>query len=174
MRVIILALLAPACAALQLVPLARQGAQVVLPRPLDYGRAAVIASAAATLAPTVGSATSPLIGAAKLRAPAARGAAARSAWSERRVPTVAPVNMMADASPKKVGVVGVTGAVGQEIIAVLQDRGFPISELKLFASARSAGKPMVTPNGETLTIQEFTLESARDCDIVFLAVSVRM
>ena len=48
--------------------------------------------------------------------------------------------MMAS-EPLKVGVVGVTGAVGQEIIEVLGNRGFPVSELKLFASARSAGKP---------------------------------
>jgi aspartate-semialdehyde dehydrogenase len=77
--------------------------------------------------------------------------------------------MMAS-EPLKVGVVGVTGAVGQEIIEVLGNRGFPVSELKLFASARSAGKPMKTPFGE-LTIEEFTLESARECDVVFLAVS---
>jgi len=66
--------------------------------------------------------------------------------------------------------VGVTGAVGKEIIDVLHKRGFEISELKLFASARSAGKPMETPFGEKM-IEEFTLESARDCDVVFLAVS---
>jgi aspartate-semialdehyde dehydrogenase len=77
---------------------------------------------------------------------------------------------MAKAGPQKVGVVGVTGAVGKEIIDVLHKRGFEISELKLFASARSAGKPMETPFGEKM-IEEFTLESARDCDVVFLAVS---
>jgi aspartate-semialdehyde dehydrogenase len=64
----------------------------------------------------------------------------------------------------------VTGAVGQEIIDVLGNRKFPVAELKLFASARSAGKPMATPFGE-LNIEEFTLESARACDVVFLAVS---
>jgi len=80
------------------------------------------------------------------------------------------LEMMAKAGPQKVGVVGVTGAVGKEIIDVLHKRGFEISELKLFASARSAGKPMETPFGEKM-IEEFTLESARDCDVVFLAVS---
>merc|ERR1711892_1118052 len=49
-------------------------------------------------------------------------------------------------------------------------RGFPVSELKLFASARSAGKDMKTPFGD-LKIEEFSLEAARDCDVVFLAVS---
>jgi len=78
--------------------------------------------------------------------------------------------MMMASKPLKVGVVGVTGAVGQEIIDVLSTRKFPVSELKLFASARSAGKPMATPFGE-LAIEEFSLEAARACDVVFLAVS---
>jgi aspartate-semialdehyde dehydrogenase len=41
---------------------------------------------------------------------------------------------------KHVAVVGATGAVGQEMLAVLQKRGFPVRELTLLASARSAGK----------------------------------
>jgi len=82
--------------------------------------------------------------------------------------SLAPV-MMAT-KPIKIGVVGVTGAVGQEIIDVLGTRKFPVSDLVLFASARSAGKPMDTPFGEKL-IEEFTLEAARACDVIFLAVS---
>jgi aspartate-semialdehyde dehydrogenase len=39
-----------------------------------------------------------------------------------------------------IGVVGATGAVGEEIVSVLHRRGFPVKELKLFSSARSAGK----------------------------------
>merc|ERR1719247_3118304 len=70
----------------------------------------------------------------------------------------------------KIGVVGVTGAVGVEIIECLHNRKYPVSELKLFASARSAGKPMATPYGEK-KIEEFTLEAARACDVVLLAVS---
>jgi len=72
--------------------------------------------------------------------------------------------------PLTIGVVGVTGAVGKEIIDVLGTREFPVKDLKLFASARSAGKPMETPFGEK-NIEEFTLEAARACDVVFLAVS---
>merc|ERR1719247_3648589 len=70
----------------------------------------------------------------------------------------------------KIGVVGVTGAVGVEIIECLHNRKYPVSEIKLFASARSAGKPMATPYGEKM-IEEFSLEAARECDVVFLAVS---
>jgi len=40
----------------------------------------------------------------------------------------------------KVGIVGATGAVGQELLKVLEDRNFPVSELRLYASSRSAGK----------------------------------
>ena len=72
--------------------------------------------------------------------------------------------------PIKVGVVGVTGAVGEEIIGVLGERGIKLESLRLFASARSAGKEMDTPLGPT-KIEEFSLEAARECDVVFLAVS---
>ncbi|MFP4203542.1 MAG: aspartate-semialdehyde dehydrogenase, partial [Opitutales bacterium] len=40
----------------------------------------------------------------------------------------------------KIGILGATGAVGQEIIRLLHEREFPIGELRLLASARSAGK----------------------------------
>lgn len=70
---------------------------------------------------------------------------------------------------KKIGIIGSTGAVGQEIIEVLAAKKFPIAELHLFASARSAGKKVETPFGEK-TIEEFSVESAATCDIVFLAV----
>ena len=39
----------------------------------------------------------------------------------------------------RVGVVGSTGVVGQEIIKILEDRKFPIESLRLFASERSLG-----------------------------------
>ena len=38
-----------------------------------------------------------------------------------------------------VAIVGASGAVGQEFLKVLAERHFPITELKLFGSARSAG-----------------------------------
>lgn len=43
----------------------------------------------------------------------------------------------------KVGIVGATGAVGKELLSVLEKRNFPVSELRLYASARSAGRSMV-------------------------------
>lgn len=69
-----------------------------------------------------------------------------------------------------VAVVGVTGAVGQEMVAVLYQRAFPMSDVRLFASARSAGKTVETPAG-TKTIEEFTVDAVAECDIALLAVS---
>jgi len=57
-----------------------------------------------------------------------------------------------------VAVVGATGAVGVEIVRCLEQRNFPLSKLKLLASARSAGKTM-TFRGGTLTVEELTERS---------------
>jgi len=53
----------------------------------------------------------------------------------------------------KVAIVGVSGAVGQEFLRVLQEREFPLDELVLFGSPRSAGN-QYSFNGETLTVKE--------------------
>jgi len=71
---------------------------------------------------------------------------------------------------QKIGIIGATGAVGQEMIRVLKDRNFPISELHLFASERSAGKKLDTLFGE-IEVELFSVEAAKKMDFVFLAVS---
>src|SRR5210317_1445139 len=53
----------------------------------------------------------------------------------------------------KIAIVGVSGAVGQELIKVLEERKFPLDELVLFGSARSAGKTYKF-RGEMLTVKE--------------------
>ena len=53
----------------------------------------------------------------------------------------------------KVAIVGASGAVGQEFLRVLADRDFPIDELVLFGSARSAGKKY-TFRGKEYTVKE--------------------
>jgi len=65
----------------------------------------------------------------------------------------------------KVAVVGVSGAVGQEFLRVLEERKFPLDELVLFGSARSAG--MQYPfNGKTLTVKELKdNDDFKDIDI---------
>ena len=69
-----------------------------------------------------------------------------------------------------VGVVGATGAVGSELVTVLHDRKFPLAELRLFASERSADRTLETAFGAR-SVRKFSLEAARECDIVFLCVS---
>ncbi|KAG7401754.1 hypothetical protein PHYBOEH_011043 [Phytophthora boehmeriae] len=77
---------------------------------------------------------------------------------------------MTTPSGKTVGICGATGAVGIEIISVLSELKFPVKELVLFASSRSAGKKVSTPYGE-VTIALFSVEKAAKLDYVFLAVS---
>ena len=48
----------------------------------------------------------------------------------------------------RVAIVGATGAVGRTMVAILEDRDFPLSELRLMASARSAGTRVTTRWGE--------------------------
>jgi aspartate-semialdehyde dehydrogenase len=65
----------------------------------------------------------------------------------------------------KVAVVGVSGAVGQEFLRVLAERNFPLDELVLFGSARSAGK-QYSFRGKTLTVKELQdNDDFRDIDI---------
>lgn len=70
----------------------------------------------------------------------------------------------------RVGVIGASGAVGQELVEVLGRRRFPVTELRLFASQRSAGTKVATPFGE-VTIEAFSPEAARKLDLALLAVS---
>jgi len=65
----------------------------------------------------------------------------------------------------KVGILGATGAVGQEMIKVLQERKFPVSELRPLASARSAGKKLLF-NGKEVEIKEAKEGAFDGLDIV--------
>ena len=64
-----------------------------------------------------------------------------------------------------VAILGATGAVGQTMIKVLEERNFPINTLKVLASARSAGKKLAFKDQE-LTIEEATSDSFIGMDIV--------
>ena len=64
-----------------------------------------------------------------------------------------------------VAVAGATGAVGSEMLKVLQERKFPCAEVRALASARSAGAKLPFAGGE-LTVPEMTPESFRGVDIV--------
>ena len=64
-----------------------------------------------------------------------------------------------------IAVLGATGAVGQEMIKILQERNFPVGKLKPLASARSAGKTLKF-RGEDVTIEEARDEAFEGVDIV--------
>lgn len=64
-----------------------------------------------------------------------------------------------------VAVLGATGAVGQEIIALLESRQFPVKELKLLASSRSAGSQL-NFCGERILVEAVRDDSFTDVDIV--------
>ena len=64
-----------------------------------------------------------------------------------------------------VAILGATGAVGREMMKVLEERQFPIAQLKLLASSRSAGKTILF-NGREQIIEEAREDSFDGVDIV--------
>ena len=74
---------------------------------------------------------------------------------------------MASSNPN-VAIVGVTGAVGQELLKVLAERDFPFGQLKLLASARSAGKT-IQFKGDSRTVEQLTENSFHGVDLAFFS-----
>ena len=72
-----------------------------------------------------------------------------------------------------IAILGASGAVGQQMIQVLEERNFPVGKLLPLASARSAGKT-ITFRGEEIMIQEATNDSFKGMDFVLGAVSNAM
>jgi len=64
-----------------------------------------------------------------------------------------------------VAILGATGAVGREMIKVLEERKFPIDNLVLLASKRSKGQEVIF-NGKCVVVQETTHDSFKGMDIV--------
>ena len=69
---------------------------------------------------------------------------------------------------KHVAIVGATGAVGVEMLRCLEERNFPVGQLTLLASARSAGKKM-TFKGQEISIQELTPNAFAGVDIALFS-----
>ena len=67
-----------------------------------------------------------------------------------------------------VAVVGVTGAVGTEMLRVLERRDFPVDELRPLASGRSAGKE-ITFRGKEIQIRELTEDSFEGINIALFS-----
>ncbi len=69
----------------------------------------------------------------------------------------------------KVAIVGVSGAVGQEFLKVLDERNFPLDELVLFGSSRSAGKEY-SFKGQKLVVKELKHnDDFKDIDIALVS-----
>jgi aspartate-semialdehyde dehydrogenase len=69
---------------------------------------------------------------------------------------------------QNIAIVGATGAVGVEILRVLERRNFPVASLKLLASARSAGKTLEF-KGTPYTVEEVKASSFKGVDIAFFS-----
>ncbi len=67
--------------------------------------------------------------------------------------------------PVNVAILGATGAVGTELLQLLESRNFPINTLKLLASPRSAGTTLKF-KGETLKVEAVEAKAFQDVDIV--------
>ncbi len=67
-------------------------------------------------------------------------------------------------------VVGATGLVGRMMLKVLEERKFPVGELHLFASARSAGAIMEF-NGKKYTVEELTAENIKKANVKYAIFS---
>ena len=71
-------------------------------------------------------------------------------------------------SSRTIAIVGATGAVGIEMIRCLERRNFPVGQLRLLASARSAGKKLQF-RGEDVVIEELTPRSFAGVDIALFS-----
>jgi aspartate-semialdehyde dehydrogenase len=67
-----------------------------------------------------------------------------------------------------VAVVGATGAVGQTTLKLLEERNFPVRDIRLFASARSIGKKL-TFKGESIPVEVVSADSFKGIDFAFFS-----
>ena len=67
-----------------------------------------------------------------------------------------------------VAIAGVTGAVGQEFLKIIEERDFPFDSLKMLASSRSAGKK-IEFKGKTYIVEELTKKSFSGIDIALFS-----
>ena len=74
---------------------------------------------------------------------------------------------------RRVAVVGATGAVGREMMRVLEERSFPLDELVPLASARSAGRT-VRFRGEDVVVGELSLEALRGVELALVSAGAEV
>ena len=75
---------------------------------------------------------------------------------------------MSNTTSFTVGIVGATGAVGQELLRLIFERNFPLASLRLFASARSVGK-VIGCGGKKYAVEEAKPGVFGAVDILFIA-----
>src|ERR687887_1795187 len=68
----------------------------------------------------------------------------------------------------RIAVVGATGAVGREMVRILEERAFPADELALFSSPRSAGRRM-NFRAEDVTVRALTEDSLDGADVALFS-----
>jgi aspartate-semialdehyde dehydrogenase len=68
----------------------------------------------------------------------------------------------------RIAIVGATGAVGQVLIQLLEQRSFPVDSLKLFASSKSAGRPIFF-RGKPICVEPLSENSFEETDLCFFA-----
>lgn len=68
--------------------------------------------------------------------------------------------------PATIGIIGATGAVGKEILNLLESRNFPLTGLHLFASPRSLGISL-SFRGENIPVKQLTAHDLENIDIAF-------
>ena len=72
------------------------------------------------------------------------------------------------ASGHRIAIGGVTGAVGQTTLRILEQRNFPVSELRAYASARSVGKT-IKFKGESIPVELLSEDSFKGIDFAFFS-----
>ena len=68
----------------------------------------------------------------------------------------------------RVAVAGATGAVGEVMLRVLEERKFPVRQIRLLASARSVGKPLQF-RGEEVKVEELTHDSFKGMEVALFS-----
>ena len=69
-----------------------------------------------------------------------------------------------------VAVIGATGAVGDVFLRVAEERKFPVDELRLLATSRSAGRKLKYA-GTEITVLETSTETLQGADLVFCSAT---
>ena len=69
-----------------------------------------------------------------------------------------------------IAIIGATGAVGDVFLRVAEERNFPVGDLKLLATARSAGKTLKFKS-KNIIVEEVSKASLQNSDIVFCSAT---